>query len=50
MDVHKSYIVLGLIIALALFCGIMANAEETSIVPIDPKRIFHFSVSTIRGR
>jgi hypothetical protein len=34
MDLHKSYIVLGLIIALALFCGIMANAQETSNTPI----------------
>jgi len=28
MKLHKSYIMLGLVIAFALFCGILANADE----------------------
>ena len=34
MDLHKSYIMLGLIIALSLFCGIVAHAQETSNLSI----------------
>jgi len=33
MELHKSYIVLGLIIALALFFGIAAYAEEPASNP-----------------
>ena len=33
MQIHKSFIVVGLLIALALFLGIMANAEEVNIRP-----------------
>ena len=33
MNLHKSFIVLGLIIAFALFCGIVALAQETSTGP-----------------
>ncbi|HSY13787.1 MAG TPA: hypothetical protein VK976_16460 [Verrucomicrobiae bacterium] len=33
MELHKSYIVLGLIIALVLFFGIVAGAEEPANKP-----------------
>ena len=33
MQIHKSFIVVGLLIALALFLGVMANAEEVNVRP-----------------
>ncbi len=30
MELHKSYIVLGLLVAFALFFGIMAHADEAN--------------------
>jgi len=53
MDLHKSYIMLGLIIALALFCGIVASAQETSHVPTttaSAKTEPHGSIWTIVDR
>ena len=41
MELHKSYIVLGLIIAFLLFIGIAANATETASNPQSQILLIH---------